>query len=342
MDEFVCLRMIQMNGVDLSQFQFDFDMSFGVVFMNPDGTIYGRYGTRNQRPENADSQISLEGLRAAMEAVLALHRKYPEKAEALAAKKGGPPRYPTPEQYPVLSQYTPKINYENNVAKSCIHCHQVHNAERQLLRDAGQPIPDEVLYLYPMPQVVGFELDPKQRATVRSVTPDSAAASAGLRSGDQLLSANGQPLVSIADFQWVLHNTPGAGGGIALEVIRAGKRGNLKMTLEPDWRKRTRFEWRVSTWDLRRMALGGMFLESDSAAPLGLRVKSAGKYGDHAVARRAGVLPGDQLVEINGLSTKSSEGKVIAHILGNTKKGDRIELTVQRRGKDIDISCQAQ
>ena len=60
MNEFVCLRMIQMNGVDLAQF--DYDMSFAVFFMNPDGTIYGRYGTRNARPDEADRDFFLYDL----------------------------------------------------------------------------------------------------------------------------------------------------------------------------------------------------------------------------------------------------------------------------------------
>ena len=149
MDQFICLRMIQMNGVDLARFQFDYDMSFAVIFMNADGMIYGRFGTRDAKPEEADRDISLEGMRAAMEAVLALHRNYPDNAASLVAKRGPTPRYPTAEQYPKMKEYTPQINYDNEVAKSCIHCHQIHDAERQEFRDAFQPVPPEILYPYP-------------------------------------------------------------------------------------------------------------------------------------------------------------------------------------------------
>jgi predicted metalloprotease with PDZ domain len=345
MDHFVCLRMIQMNGVDLAQFQFDFDMSFGVLFMNPDGTIYGRYGSRDSRPPEADSEISMEGLRAALEAALSLHKGYPANRSSLEGKKESQTTYAKAELYPKLSHYTPLINYQNNVAKSCIHCHQIHDAERQMLRDAGKPIPDEILYLYPMPQVVGITLDSRKRATIERVAPQSAAAAAKLKPGDQLQYADGQALISIADFQWVLHNTPGGGATIPLTVLRSGKTGEVELTLPDGWRKKTDFSWRVSTWDLRRIALGGMSLETGrSASPdqLGLEIKGAGKYGNHAVARRAGVRPGDELIEIAGLNTRSTEAEVIAHILNSTRKGDSVTLTLKRGGKEMTLSYKTQ
>ena len=42
MDEFVCVRIVQANTMDLSHFQFDFDQSFAVFLMNSDLTIYGK------------------------------------------------------------------------------------------------------------------------------------------------------------------------------------------------------------------------------------------------------------------------------------------------------------
>ena len=74
LDEFVCVRIVQANTIDLTRFQHDFDQSFAAYLMNPDLTIYGRFGTRSGRPEHED--ISLEGLRKAMEAALRMHRDY--------------------------------------------------------------------------------------------------------------------------------------------------------------------------------------------------------------------------------------------------------------------------
>ncbi len=334
-----------MNGVDLAQFQFDYDMSFAVFFMNADGTIYGRYGTRDARPDDADKDISLLGLRAGMQAALALHHGYPANAQILEPKLGSPPKYLTAEQYPEMQSYTPKINYQSDVAKSCIHCHQIHNAERQGLRDSNQLIPDKILYPYPMPHVVGLSLDSTKRATVKQVIPGSAAAAAKLKVGDEIRFANGQPLVSVADFQWVLHQTPDEGASIPLKVLRAGKEGALTLSLSNGWRKASDFTWRVSTWDLRRMALGGMSLELDESGqstPLNLKVKGVGKYGGHAVARKAGVQAGDRLLSLAGVSETSSEAELIAHILNTSKKGDSIPITVRRGSRTLDLKFVAQ
>lgn len=345
MDEFVCLRIIQMNGVDLSLFQFDYDMSFAVFFMNADETVYGRYGTRSDRPDDADKHISIEGLKESMEAALSLNRCYPEVAPELEEKRGGEPRYARAELYPELKNYTPKINYQNETAKSCIHCHQVHNSQRQGLRDARLSIPDEMLYLYPMPAVMGLEIDSKTRATVSKVIPGSSAAMAGLKAGDELINVKGQPLISQADLQWILQQQGSAGGTLPMKVSRGGETLYTAVELQEGWRKKTDFGWRVSTWDLRRMALGGMSLipdDSGRAEGVALEVKNAGKYGGHAVARKAGVRPGDKIISIGGKSDKATEAEVIAYLLETTEKGGMISLSVKRNGREMTIPFRAQ
>ena len=49
LDKFVCVRIVHANGMDLSQFQFDYDQSWAALFLNADMTIYGRYGTQGIR-----------------------------------------------------------------------------------------------------------------------------------------------------------------------------------------------------------------------------------------------------------------------------------------------------
>src|SRR5207244_1520533 len=45
LDQFVCVREMNANALDLALFQFDYDLSFSTLFFNADGTIYGRYGS---------------------------------------------------------------------------------------------------------------------------------------------------------------------------------------------------------------------------------------------------------------------------------------------------------
>src|SRR4051794_40481981 len=101
LDRFVCVRIVQANAIDLTRFQHDFDLSFAAYLMHPDGTIYGRFGTRSGRPEEED--ISLEGLRRAMEAALRMHANHETVKPMLAAKQVRQARYKTPRDYPSLS-----------------------------------------------------------------------------------------------------------------------------------------------------------------------------------------------------------------------------------------------
>lgn len=55
----MCVRLLQMNGVDLKRFQFDYDQTWCAFFMNADGTIYGRYGTRAGRGNQSMTHISV-------------------------------------------------------------------------------------------------------------------------------------------------------------------------------------------------------------------------------------------------------------------------------------------
>jgi hypothetical protein len=55
----VCVRLVQANALDLTLFQFDYDLSFAVFFLNADRTVYGRFGSRSDRAE-AIRDMSIE------------------------------------------------------------------------------------------------------------------------------------------------------------------------------------------------------------------------------------------------------------------------------------------
>src|SRR5439155_17265429 len=113
MEKFVCVRLVSTNGLDLSLFQFDYDQSFAAFFLNGDGAIYGRYGTRSHRTVWADD-VSIDGLAQALQGALELHQAYPKNKAVLAARTGPAPEFPTPEKYPLLKdKYGPKLTYES-------------------------------------------------------------------------------------------------------------------------------------------------------------------------------------------------------------------------------------
>jgi len=345
LDAYVCVRIVQANTLDLTRFQDDFDQSFAVFLMNPDLTIYGRYGTRSERPEFQD--ISLQGLRKAMAEGLRMHKAYAAVKPALAGKQPRPVQFQTPLEYPSLAgKYTTTINYSENTVRSCMHCHQIRDAEREFYRHTSGTIPTEVIFPYPDPSVLGLTMDPKEMATVARVAPGSVADRAGLQQGDTIVSLDGQTLLSTADLQWILQNTP-ATAKLAAEVQRDGKARSVTLDLGPDWREGD-ISWRTSTWNLRRMALGGMRLEDMDdqqrreanlpAQGMALRARHVGQFGDHALAKKAGLVQGDILVAVDGHTERMSESQLIADLLRRRKPGEVVSLTFLRGGEKTTVS----
>ena len=340
LDAYVCVRIVQANTLDLTHFQDDFDQSFAVFLMNPDLTLYGRFGTRPERPEEED--ISLEGLRKAMAEGLRMHKAYAAVKPSLADKQPRPVHFKTPLEYPSLAgKYQATINYTENTVRSCMHCHQIRDAERRVYRSSGEPIPDAVLFPYPDPSVLGLTMDPREMATITRVAPGSVAERAGLQKGDALVTLAGQPLLSIADLQWVLQNTP-ATAQLAAEVRRDGKTLTRTLDLPAGWRDGD-ISWRTTTWELRRMVLGGMRLNDlddeqrrEAKLPanaMALRVRHVGQFGDHALAKKAGVEQGDLLIAFDGRTDRLSESQVLADLLRRRKPGDVVSITVLRNGE---------
>lgn len=346
LERFVCARVVGTNGLDLSLFQYDTDQSFAVFMLNADGTIYGRFGTRSHRT-NWVGDVSVRGMGKALQGALELHAEYPKNKDSLAAKRGPAPEFPTPEKFPALKdKYGPTLNYAGNVMQSCIHCHQIGDARKSLYRSKKEPMPDDVLYPYPHPKSQGLILDPNERATVKSVDESSPAAAAGFQAGDQILTLAGQPLVSMADVQWVLHNVPASGGKIPAEVSRDGKKQTLTLALGDGWRRRDDISWRSSSWGLRRMGTGGMLLETLPAGerPAGvpsegmaLLAKHVGQYGPHAAAKNAGFKVGDIIVSFDGKTDLTREADLIAHSVTARKPGDKVPVSVIRNGKKVEL-----
>lgn len=351
MDQFVCVRLVAANALDLTLFQFDYDLTFAVLFLNADRTVYGRFGSRSDQ-DDAEKDISIEGFRAALAGALELHRGYPRNKATLVGKQPRPVPFKSPDDFPSLrGKYKPTLDYEGQVVASCLHCHQVREAERLFWRAERKPMPDEVLYPWPMPDTIGLALDPKTKATVREVARGSAAAKAGFKPGDEIVSLAGQPLLSIADVQWVLHHAPQP-AQLPVAVRRTGKPKSFTLTLPAGWRTHTDLSWRATTWDLRRMATGGLVLKDATAAEraqvglrdehLALRVDYVGQYGEHAAGKEAGFQKDDLIVSVGGRRQRMTEAQFIAHLVQTWQPGERVPVVVLRGSQRIPLELPMQ
>jgi len=332
----VSVRLVKCNGLDLSLFQFDSDLTFAVFFFNADRTLYARYGTRSQH--DADKDVSLEGLAATMRTVLALHAEYPGNATKLAKKQPVAVEQPTPESYPLLSQFKPELDYGGRVAGSCIHCHQIRDAQRMIVRQQNKTMPDPVVFPFPSPRTIGLSFDKQTRSTVQ-VEEDSSAGLAGLRNGDEIEQIDGQQVASEADFQWALNRLPDD-NPVAVVINRAGKPVSLSMHLPEGWRRKGDISWRPTSWDLRRMVTGGMVLKPIpdstresmglSADEMALVADHVGQFGAHARAKQAGLVKGDIVLEFDGRADFQSESELLAYGVQQKKPGDEAGIRYRR------------
>jgi serine protease Do len=335
-----------MYGVDLSLFQFHGQLTWGAFFLNADRVIYGRYGSRGARKgrmEN-DKDISLEGFKKALEGALDLHKGYPANKASLAGKTGPAPGAKTPEQYPPAAAANLQPA-EKTGGKGCIHCHQTQDYELITARRAGQPIADRLLWTYPMPDLLGFALDPKEKASIVSVAPGSAAAKAGLRSGDRIVTMEGQPILSTADVQWVLQQAKEP-GDVKMDVDRGGSKATLTLSLESGWRRGVSFADTLSLGWITRQQVAGMrcdALPPAEKSKLGLGAEALGlKILDlspdfvkerNTSAKKIGLLKGDVLVEIDGQKKAMTESEFLAYLLQKKNKGEKVALVYLRNGK---------
>ena len=352
LDQFICVRQISTNGLDLSLFQFDTDQSWFVFMLNADGTIYGRYGTRSHRTEWRDD-VSVAGLADALRGALELHRDYPANKSALAGKRGQPLEAASPELFPALAdKYTDSPGVPGNMVSGCIHCHQIGDAQRDFYWSQNKPVPENILFPWPHPASIGLVVDPETRSTLKDVVESSIGAKGGFQPGDSIESMSGQPILSIADIQWVLHHIAPEGGSIDVEVRRGSEPLKLELELPPGWRRTGDLSWRASSWGLRRMVTGGLVLEpldpptrdesGLAGSEMALRVKHVGQYNEHAAAKRAGFQLDDVIVAVDGRSDLFDEESLFLHIISTHQIGDEVPVTVVRDGKRVELKLPVQ
>jgi hypothetical protein len=333
--QFVCVRVVQMKGVDLGTFQFDYDQTWAAFFMNADGTIYGRYGTRAGDKDHATTHISLASFKKSIQRALELHRGYPANKAQLEGKLGRPVPYRYPEQIPAAAAQAQH--------RHCIHCHNVSEDLRQTKYQQGKLAASDI-WVYPLPENVGLTMDVDDGLRVQSVKPQSPAAQAGIRPEDELVATNGQRLISQADIQWVLEGAP-VEARISMTLLRAGQRLEKTIVLGGDW-KQTDLAWRETSWALRPglwtipLAPAEKREKGIAADSLGLAVKWVPPGA--TLAKQAGLVDGDVIVAVDGKTAPMNESQFIAYVRLKHSPGDKVTLTLLRGGRREDVVMELQ
>jgi predicted metalloprotease with PDZ domain len=311
-----------MRGVDLTVFDFDYDLTWAAFFMNAGQKIYGRYGGRDAGP--AEQWLSLAGLKYAMKKALDAHLQEP-------AAKGLPlvKVIAQVEKYPAAA----KVKKNN-----CIHCHEVYDFHRDWLTSQGKWSQEE-LWVYPPPANIGLTMSANQGDKVEYVGATSPAAQAGLKPGDLLVKVNGVPIASYGDLQYALHLAPKQ-GSIDASWKQKGKLLASKIELMAGWRQ-SDISWRGSMWGVEPKAhVYGRDLTVAEKGNLGLGPKqlafSQGSYVPPP-AYQAGIRANDIIIGADGKKLEMTMLQFNVWVRLNYKSGDMIVYNILRDSKKLNI-----
>jgi serine protease Do len=319
----VLLRLTSMRRVDLDLFDFDYDLTWMAFFLSAEEKVYGRYGGRDA--ESPDSRVSLPGLRRALEAALAAHRR----------DGPGQPR-PRDREANTVDRLAAAKRLPD---KACVHCHQVYDFRREEMQKAGK-WRKEALWVYPQPENVGLTLDVDDGHLISKVADGSAAARLGLRAGDRITRVGEVPAVSFADVQYGLHRAPPS-GDVVVAWLRDGREQMGRLALAEGWRT-TDISWR---WSLRGLDpspwVHGEDLTAEEKKALKLGAKRlALRHGPYVSdpATRAGIRQNDVIVGVDGKELEMTGRQFGAFIRLNYKVGDRLTYNLLREGKRVDAT----
>ncbi|WP_372367419.1 hypothetical protein [Candidatus Uabimicrobium sp. HlEnr_7] len=337
MNNFVCVRLVNIDNLDLSMFQFDSELSFAAFFFNANGDVYGRYGTRSYKDRKLfksdfsytalgvdnTSDVTVDGFKKAASVALALHGKYlldRSVAKSLLGKKRKTTVWKTPRSIIGTSR------------RGCIHCHHIKTYTVASLKKANKVIPDKKLWSFPMPDTLGFVLDPKEKAKIKKIILGSEADMIGLKVGDEIQTMSKQPIISIADVQWVLHeSTPLQ--EIKMSILRKNKTFEVTLVLPSGWRRRGRFNWRWRSSRELWKEFTDYFLDLEDSKVLdGVRVIKAGTRINDAQ-----IIPGDIIVDVDKQGRKNAS-ELLAYLLQEKTLGEPLNLTILRKNKRIVVS----
>ena len=327
LSRFVAVRMVKFDGVNRNQFRLDRDQPYVVMFLNADGTVYGRYGTRTEQDRKTLPRHNLSSFQQALRRTLELHKHYPQNKALLAAKRGPDEDPAFAEEMVTFKPFGPMKNKPAAVA-NCVHCHTVGEAEIRQTIAEGALTPRD-LWPFPLPESIGLNIDIKDGLKVASVAEGSLARQAGIRSGDMVLRMANQPLVSEADIQWVLHHAPDE-GPLRIVLGRGDAKIEKTLALQGDWWK-GEAGWRATLGPLRP----GLNVRSDPDKVN--KGAEPGKMGllinwPFDAAREVGLRRGDLIVAVDGRTDMLFEGDLLEYLHFDKPELKSIEITFIREG----------
>lgn len=336
--DFVCVRVLDMAQVDLSRYEFDFDLTFSILLMNADGTTYHRFGGRDHT--GPLSWMSLPALTRVMRITLAEHAFYQMK-----------PAPPKLQPRKTIMDVAPFKERTKEKKLECVHCHSIQPALREEAREKKSWQPDDI-WIYPTPDQIGIALHEVHQRRITAVFPTSPAEAAGLKMSDEILKIGTTPIASFADVQAALHKASKGDVELDVEFKRRNAKKQVKLKLSKGWKVGSplSFSWRPSKWDLQPSpGFGGKAIPEEKRVELGVakgdfafRIEYLVTWGHlkrrGQAAQKAGLRKGDIVLSVAGKKNFANHDHFHAWFRLTRKVGEKVPIELARGDERLTLT----
>lgn len=330
MQQYVCVRVIRMDDIDVALFDRDWHNTLYFFIMNADEQIYMRYGGRDAA--SPDTYLNLDSIELALKKGLELHEEYKQGKLAKAEKPA--PKFP--REYPLLVERTFKRN-------ACVECHLIGDFQN-LHREQDGTL-DKLVHLFRSPDIktIGIHLDVPKGLVVKEA--QGAVAEAGMRAGDTIVAVNGTRVYTFGDLQYYYDKTPRMAERAKFTVGREGREVDLDVKLPVRWWW-TDLRFRQSSVD-PKMYFDSTPLTAAEKSELGLkpdgfasRVKYVSSVAQMMKVHELKV--GDIVYAVDGVETDPLANTPELFMQLRRKPGDAALLDVIRDGAKIKMELRTQ
>ena len=189
LSQYVCVRIVRMDDVDVGLFDRDWNNTLYFFMLNADEQIYMRYGGRDSA--SPDTYLDLSSLELALQQGLELHRQY---LSGEFETGGSAPRRSSRARYRCWCERTFK-------QRQCVECHLIGDFQNLQREQAGTL--DKLTHLYRSPDIktLGITLDVPKGLVVKEA--GGAVQAAGMKPGDRITGWNGTVVWTFGDLQYV-------------------------------------------------------------------------------------------------------------------------------------------
>ena len=330
LQEYVCVRVVRMDDVDVGLFDHDWNNAIYFFVLNADEQIYMRYGGREA--QSPDTYNSLDSMRIALEQGLALHQKH-LRGEL---EKQERPKSLFPREMPLLVERT-------FARRQCVECHLI--GDFQNIQRERDGVLDKLVHLYRSPDIktIGIWLDVPKGLVVKEAT--GAVAAAGMKPGDRIAAWSGVPVWTYGDVLYRYDKVDRRSKSLQITVDREGQSVDLTIDLPPRWWW-TDLRFRQSSVD-PRLDFEDRPLSVEEKQKLDLKpdgFASQVKYVSEFAKIRGthDLRVGDVIVAVDGVERDEFAHTAELFLKLHTKAGESATLEIIREGKRIKMPLRTQ